>query len=409
VIGSVFFACLSATPATFAAGGDYAWGNPEATTVANAKGKVFSAGLDFSGDVELAIRSNDGKTGELLWEHRVGGYPWLEPNQITVKGNSVAVVGVVDEGTGQGLDWIVIGLDAGTGEPLWPEVIIPDPGLGVANSVVIAGNTIVTTGAQFLGDSSAPATFITRGFSLKTGEMLWEDISEEQGLSFGDKVVAMDGDKHEGPLAIAYGMIANAVNDSDKLIRAYDPGTGYIVWDETIDTGLAEGGIDAFAVDNSVAYFAFASTGPGGGTWQVEARDARTGGYLWTTVNYWPGTVNGLAASGSRVVVTVSGGMQAFDTGTGEFRWEYWPEPWILLLTPVITQGQVIVSGIDWNTSFVNVTAVDASDGDFAWSNADVFAFHPWFVAFNVGDSIAAGRGLVYIAALGQTYALEVR
>ena len=101
----------------------------------------------------------------------------------------------------------------------------------------------------------------------------------------------------------------------------------------------------------------------------------------------------------------------------GQLLWDYVPvensipeRGPVIPLTPVITKGFVVVSGFDEGMGFVsNVTALKLGDGELAWSNSDVFAFHSAFVQFNVGDSIAAGKGLVFIAALVQMYALEVR
>ncbi|MDJ0700473.1 MAG: PQQ-binding-like beta-propeller repeat protein [Woeseiaceae bacterium] len=427
-VSGMLLAVLGFASTALAAGGDYVWGNPEATTVAHENGKVFTAGLVFEDEVPLVIRANKARSGDFLWEHRVTGFDYIDPNQVSASGRKVVVAGIADvaEGEEEEYDWFVMALDARTGERLW-FTTVPHPEFGVANSVAIVGGYVVATGTEIVFSEDLIGTFYTRGFDLKTGEVVWTDYDGRKGQSFGDKVVAVAGDDdddsydawddrsddsedHDGYIAIAYGMIANALNESDKLIRAFDPATGTVIWEETVDTGGAEGGIDAFAVDKGVAYFAFASTdGNGGGTWQVEARDARTGAYLWTTVNDWQGEVFGLAAGGRRVVVTVSGGMQAFDSRTGDFRWDYWPDGQVMLITPVITQGLAVASGIDWSTFANDVTAVRVGNGDFAWSNSDVIAYHPWYAYFNVGDSIAAGNGLVIIAAFVETYALKVR
>ena len=428
--GGMILATLSLASTALAAGGDYAWGNPEALTVAYHKGKVFTADVVYEEGFQLAIRGNKARSGDFLWEQRVTGFDYLEPNQITASGRRVAVAGFADviQGEEEEYDWFVMALDARTGEILW-FTTVDSPIFGVANSVAIVGNQVVATGTEIDFSPDGGGTFYTRGFDLKTGELVWTDYDGREGESYGDKVVAVLGDDdddessdddsddrsdesdddYEGHIAIAYGMIANPDNESDKLIRAFDPRTGYVIWEETVDTGLTDGGIDAFAVDKGVAYFAFVSTDKSnGGTWQVEARDARTGAYLWTTVNDSPREVFGLAAGGRRVVVTVDGGMQAFDARTGEFRWEYWPDESVMLITPVITKGRAVASGIDWNTFANNVTAVKLGNGDFAWRKDDVVAYHIWYGPFNVGDSIAAGKGLVFIAAFEQSYALHV-
>ena len=457
LFGCILLACMGLNRVAVAGGGDVDWFDPlQANSVVYQGGKVYWVGLDFTNGIEVVISCRTAKDGRLLWEERlgeerIGPFWWFEPAQIAVSGRHVAVGGFINRGPPSFGDLAVIMFDSRKRDEL-KLTVIPDadPIIELANSVAIVGNHVVTAGTEitdFFG--GFPFAFnVTRGFDLKTGELIWTDKDPRRGASFGDKVVAVSGDDdddsdsdsdsdndfyaddddYEGPLALTYGLIAHVddpddPNDdgdfTDERIRAYDPRNGNIVWSSTIaDNGRNNGGVDAFVVDDGVAYFAFSSDDPSlGRVWQARAVDAWTGAPMWT-MDYGQGEVNGLAVKGSQLAAAVDCGIVKVEAHTGAALWASWPEN-ACALNPIITQGRIVALGFSFEFQevppwlppfFENVTAFRTQDGVQTWTTDVSDTFHPvFFEKFNLGDLIDAGRGQVYVGGYDQLTVFDVR
>ncbi len=397
-----------AIPGTaIAAGGEEVWTSFKATTSVDAQGgKVVGAGLRFTPTGEIAvITAYRAGNGDELWEATIpasGDLPFIVLNQVVIRGNVVVAAGIM----GASSDWMVAAFDARTGERLWLTTI-PSDGFGGANSVTVVNNRVVAAGFQFEGGFDTPSRFITRGFDLNSGELEWQDIDPRAGSSFADKVAVVSGDES---LVIAYGIVANPVNAQDKLIRAYNPEDGDIVWTQTIDSGRIEEGLDNFDVHEGVAYFAFTSFDSDpfvDGTWQVRAVDAWTGVPKWT-MEMGPGFVDGLAVLGYQVAGTVNCAVGALESETGAVLWVNGSGDYCAL-KPVFARGHIVTAGFSWANFYQNVTAFKASDGEQKWTKDEIGVFNPAFFEFNTSDSIAQGRGMVFVGGIERLTAYIVR
>ena len=440
LLSGVLVAFLGASPAALTAGGDVAWSNDDpATTVAYHAGKVFAAGIDEFGTFDVVISAYRAKNGKPLWDS-IRIPPPASVAQIAAHGNYVVVAGSI--GPFPDGDWFVAAYSIKTGAQRW-FTIVPDDTFGAANSLVIIGNRVVVTGtelAEFFPDA-ALGYFVTRGFDLKTGELVWTDMDDRFGQSYGDKVVAASGDDddddfefdddyalfgrddddddddddgdddYEGALAVAWGLVAHPEtgliagpeDGRDQLIRAYNPRNGDIVWSRTIDKRKFEGGVDAFAVQGRVAYFAFNAWDltrfdePSG---HAGAVDVLTGALLWQLdEENGPPFLDGLAVQGDRLVVAADCGLFRLDTNTGAILWIAPPID-SCPFTPTFARGRLVTSGFAFtNFPFQNVSAYTPQDGVQVWTT-DLVAeqlLHPAWFNFNVSDSIVTGRGMVFV------------
>lgn len=238
---------------------------------------------------------------------------------------------------------------------------------------------------------------------------LWHDSVGDDGRGDGqaNDVVATDD------AVFVSGFFVDTV--SVPLLRAYDPVSGSLLWEDRLQDVSGAEELGRLALDAGrlfVTVMAARSSASTGFDWMVRAYDAATGAVLWTDDLHhgsydW---ARRLAAAGERVFVagTLGDGaldralaVRAYDAATGALAWA--AEPGQLAAPEVIpaiaaSADRVFVGGVVDGTT--RVLAYDAASGDVVWTRelagADTFG----------ALALAPGR-VVATARNGQTLSIH--
>jgi outer membrane protein assembly factor BamB len=393
------------------------------------------ANLCFRGAMVLLVlapgpaRPGDGGTQEgqpLLWENRFDNGPHDLPagDAMAVAQDRVFVAG----STSDVLDLLVRAHDARTGDPLWDDRFDLAAGRDQALGITAAGGRVFASGiATNAADISVP---VIRTYDGRTGEVLWQDLAAApQGLFdsaaveghrvFAIGVISEVIDPEPG---------MSFLFPADSLVRAYDSRTGELLWQDRFgapDPPFAvqlDRPVTVKAGGGRVFVGGRIRPGPGPSRWFVRAYDAGTGELLWQDTTTLPGQANELALDGGRLVAAgrinrPSGPflsqqdwlIRAYDAATGALLWEdlvdKGPSPVETARDVTTADARVFVAGIAGATcnSFVvhpdNCDALirtyDLATGQFLWEDrfdeAPLDEFNS--VAARDGRVVAVGEG----------------
>lgn len=282
---------------------------------------VGSAGGD--GDGDFWVRTYDSRTGQLLWEDLiVNPYGSESANDVVINGQRAYVVGTR-----------VRVYDVKNGRILWEDI----DGSGEANAV--SGKRLFIAGSRN-GD------FFVRAYNGMTGEFLWEDLSDLSGGE--DSATALET---LGNRVIAAGYAGDFPN-RDFVVRAYDPSSGALIWEDRYDTGDNDYAYAVAISDRSV--YAVGSVRPGGSSdFSVRAYDRITGALQWNdTFDFAGGNDRARAVTVWGGQVFVGGSLQeagfsesgfvvrAYDSETGDLEWmDYLFEPQVSSISGITALG----------------------------------------------------------------------
>ena len=328
------------------------------------------------------VRAHEVKTGTTLWEDRLdveGRYD--RATRVAVDEERAFVSGWV-RSLAQGYDFVVRAYDLRRGRLLWQQRIHRGS-VDTAETVrVRAGRVIV--GGRLRGASSDFALF---AFDARTGDKLWENVTDPSGLSDQIKSLVVDDDR-----VFVSGQIRNFTSDTSLLVRAHDVRTGAILWEQEIVGGDNVGRHpNLLAVHGELLYSASTILDAVTGDYDflVRAYDTETGALRWEDRMRDPtsgGEASGLSVAGNRLYVSGLDGcdsdfqcqnwvVRAYDAETGALRWENrMQEPaggGAITQTIVAKAGRVFVGGQLLNASGSSyewtLRAYDARTGALTW------------------------------------------
>jgi outer membrane protein assembly factor BamB len=256
------------------------------------------------------------------------------------------------------------------GDLLWQSDFDLGGGEDLPAALAAANGRVVTAGT--VTDIAGNTDLVVRTHHAKSGELLWQDRVDLNGLTRVQSSVVMDQQR-----VFVAGMGTNAAGQPQGVIRAYDGRTGRLIWADTnaggplfkdghriVSTGgshvrghVARTGVIAWEWTKEPPQLPPGYSGGGGGIVAitadrlfmassvlrsvptpafecfVQAHDLESGLVLWQTIHNlsgsgfcFPGTI---ASDGRRVVIGGVGGaisddyfVLAFDADTGEFAWQ---------------------------------------------------------------------------------------
>ncbi|MEI6083607.1 MAG: PQQ-binding-like beta-propeller repeat protein [Verrucomicrobiota bacterium] len=289
-IGSILLSVIPAAtlllipPASHAAGGDLLWtnqldtaaGRDQALAVTGKGRGVFVAGRtrNAAGNDDWQVNSYDAVNGAVLWTNRLDLAAGRdEALSIALAGKVVAAAGRVRNGNND--DWFVRAYDTATGTVLWSDQYNLTNGNDRANAIAAAGKTFVAAGRvrNIAGDDD----WFVRAYDTATGTVLWSDQYDSAADNDEAVVVTILGTK-----AIAVGHVTNGAGDFDWLVRAYDLSTGNILWTRQLDKVAGDDAALAITGSGRAIYVSgYVGNAAGNEDWEVRAYDAGTGNLLW--------------------------------------------------------------------------------------------------------------------------------
>jgi hypothetical protein len=210
------------------------------------RGKVFVAeagDVEADGRTHFRVRALRESDGSLLWEDRDERAGLLDvAASIAATNDHVYVAGTVSHEDGSctadfltgNCDFLVRAYDAATGAVLWSDEVDKTGHRDHAYSVVALGERVFVGG---LGSTDFTRNYLVRAYDGTTGALLWEDNPTDRGGAANQ--LAADGST---VYAAGDGALPDSGSSLDFLVRAYDAGTGALLWEDKHDEA---GGGDA--------------------------------------------------------------------------------------------------------------------------------------------------------------------
>jgi outer membrane protein assembly factor BamB len=227
-----------------------------------------------------ARASGSGKPGVLVWEDRYDvGFD--QAFAVAALKDRVFVSGFARKLRAQFPDsqrgFVVRAYDRHTGSLLWQDTA--DKGSDdFASGAVTDGKRLFVSGTALIPGRGYD--WLVRAYDPATGALLWEDVNDFAGgddFSRGTAIAEGNG------LLFLGGFATNSRGDVDAVVRAYDASSGAVVWQDQVDYGGPFGDlVTSLSVTGGrlfIAGVASAVTTPFG--LFVRAYDARTGTLLW--------------------------------------------------------------------------------------------------------------------------------
>jgi len=160
---------------------------------ANETSPIVHNGIMFLGNTYNTIQALDAKTGELLWENRVGPAP-SRPNYGGMR--SIAVWG--DKVYFAGNDAVLHALDARTGKLVWSTPLSDVPGHNNTSGVLAVHGKIIT-GLTGCGRIPAKDHCYISAYDAQTGKQVWKFVTVAlTGQPNGDTWGGLPDEKRAG-------------------------------------------------------------------------------------------------------------------------------------------------------------------------------------------------------------------
>ncbi len=174
---------------------------------ANETSPIVHDGIMFLGNTYNTMQALDAKTGELLWENRVGPAP-SRPNYGGMR--SIAVWG--DKVYFAGNDAVLHALDAKTGKLVWSTPLSDVPGHNNTSGVLAVHGKIIT-GMTGCGRIPAADHCYISAYDAQTGQRVWKFLTVAlAGEPNGDSWGGLPDDKRAGAETWIQGSYDPALN-----------------------------------------------------------------------------------------------------------------------------------------------------------------------------------------------------
>ncbi|UAK23271.1 outer membrane protein assembly factor BamB family protein [Sphingomonas nostoxanthinifaciens] len=187
------------------------WSMPENGTMEDTP--IVHAGVMFMWGVGNVVQALDAKTGELLWENRLGPLPKTAgPGPSSEETRSMGVYGTnLYVNTPQGM---VYALDARTGEEVWKTHITDNkPGVGYSTGGLMIVHGKVIVGMTNCGRKGTPDHCYISAYDAATGKRDWKFVTVAlTGQPGGDTWNGMPDDDRKGGEAWIAGTYDPALN-----------------------------------------------------------------------------------------------------------------------------------------------------------------------------------------------------
>lgn len=302
-------------------------GNAAVFQITAEENRAFAAGAgdDQEGTSVWIVRAYDEKSGDVIWEDlfKNGGRN-AEAHAVSAGGNRVFVGGRAESPSG-GSEWVVRAYDASTGDLLWHDRFGINGKDEVALSIAVLGNRLFVSGGG--PDPLTAGDWLVRAYDAGTGELLWEDqLGTADGNFISLSITARDG------RVFAAG-IGKTLTSSDWIVRAYDASAGGILWEDRFDTGLGTGAVSITSNKSGVFATGGIASATEGKAMIVKSYNPANGDIQWEDrVDFDESGGTGgtsVGSEGGRVYAAGSGSIESsedwivrsYDSQTGEILW----------------------------------------------------------------------------------------
>ena len=327
--------------------------------------------LEGTNQSDFVIQALSQATGTLQWSDRTflsGGT--VEPLHVTSHKDRAYAVGTLRELGDPRSAFLVRAYAVPTGTLLWENVWHASAGGDQDHPTGIFASpthvVVVGSGDNATHDGRAA---LVRAFDPLTGEILWEDRVGSTGTDILPWAIAADRQQ-----IFVAGTVYSRGDVRDLFLRAYDASTGDLTWE------IGRAGVEPATLH--IASGRLLVAGAAGSTTYLAAFSAKTGASLWDDMVPTSGRIVDMAVAGRRIAAAISFGtsfaVRAYSLMTGGLEWENRPtiSPGFLeeVHALVLNQHTVYAAGFSGETGMFGnseflVRAYDAADGSLLWDD----------------------------------------
>jgi hypothetical protein len=216
-----------------------------------------------------------GAGGDLVWEDhfdKAGGADGV--NALAVGRGQIFAAGFGTNAAGN-RDFLVRAYQAKSGVLLWEDQVDQAEDTDRAFALAVGAGQVFAAG--FGTNTAGNQDFLVRAYDPKSGALLWEDQLDHAGFNDVAEALAV-----QGGWVFAAGSVERGAGNQDFLIRAYDAKTGALLWEDQADTAGHNDVAFALAVGEAQVFAAgFGTNAAGNQDFLIRAYDAKTGALLW--------------------------------------------------------------------------------------------------------------------------------
>ena len=260
------------------------------------QGRLFVGGRSQSanGDSDFFVRAYDARTGTFLWQDFFDGGGGLFDVAYSVAADEGRVFGAGSTTDAARIQHFTVrAYDGATGGLLWMDQQATGAanaslrGTDTAQKIVAQGGRVVAAGA-ITNAAGTRSQFAVRAYDAGTGAVLWSDLLDTGGGADVAQWVALAGSR---VVAAGFGGAGcnfnELVTNCDWLVRAYDVGNGTLLWSKQRDQSGTDDSAEFVVVQGNrvivsgVAHFRLNAAGRFEQDWLVQAYDAQNGDLVW--------------------------------------------------------------------------------------------------------------------------------
>jgi hypothetical protein len=335
----------------------------------------------------------------LSWEDRTDFAGGTDLGRdVTVTGRTMIMAGNASE-TGGGVNTVVRAHDVRSGDVLWTDYTPAQS--GVLTGVFVTSASDMAFAASYMTEPLCAfcTDIFVRAYDAATGLTLWQDVFDKgrddlpQGIAASSRVVVVVG----------YGgnSVTPPITAIDFIVRAYDPATGAILWEDLVDNGpFIDDAARAVAIEGNRVFVAGTTAAIGSFSEELilRAYEATTGELVWELrrPDAFP-----VAVSVDADLVSVAGGaglqspslfLGSYDVTDGHQRWEDTSGSGVFFDVKTRARRLVAVGQTDFSSAIVRV--YDRATGAVRWK--DITNPAPGFNEFY--GSVGVSNKAIYVA-----------
>jgi putative pyrroloquinoline-quinone binding quinoprotein len=216
-----------------------------------------------------------GAGGDLVWEDQVdkaGGADGV--NALAIRKGQVFAAGSDTNAAGN-RDFLVRAYRANTGVLLWADQVDQAGDADRAFALAVGAGQVFAAG--FGTNTAGNQDFLVRAYDPKSGALLWEDQLDRAGFNDVAEALAVQGRQ-----VFAAGSSEPGAGNQDFLVRAYDAKSGAVLWEDQADTAGRNDVAFALAVRAGQVFAAgFGTNAAGNQDFLLRAYQAKDGALLW--------------------------------------------------------------------------------------------------------------------------------
>jgi PQQ-like domain len=206
--------------------------------------------------------------------------------------------------------------DLVAGKLVWIDETPSVPGLNASIFAVAERDRVFVAG--YVPSSVCCSSMFVRAYNASTGQVLWTDVFKKGRDDLPQNLAASPA----AVIVVGYGAntVTPPISALDFLVRAYQPITGAVLWEDRVDNGfLVDDAAWAVTMNASQAFVVGTSSAPAGTTnLLVRAYDVFTGKLIWQTSRAGMPAPTGVSIVGNTLTISGRGYSILLDDTTGE-------------------------------------------------------------------------------------------